>query len=81
MFSPLLEMGKKMNVADVHNLEYIIYKRDDEISSLVEAYNRMVRDLSDSTKQLAQAEAQGYRYAEFLENLGQRKPLGVKEGE
>lgn len=56
MFSPLLEMGKKMNVADVHNLEYIIYKRDDEISSLVEAYNRMVRDLSDSTRQLAQAE-------------------------
>ena len=56
MFIPLIEMGKKMNVADVHNLEYIIYKRDDEISSLVEAYNRMVHDLSDSTKQLAQAE-------------------------
>ncbi|MBQ8838514.1 MAG: GHKL domain-containing protein [Bacteroidales bacterium] len=56
LFSPLIEMGKKMNVADVHNLEYIIYKRDDEISSLVDAYNRMVRDLSDSTKQLAQAE-------------------------
>ena len=56
MFLPLIEMGKKMNVADVHNLEYIIYKRDDEISSLVDAYNRMVKDLSDSTKQLAQAE-------------------------
>ena len=56
MFTPLLEMGKKMNVADVHNLEYIIYKGDDEISSLVDAYNRMVHDLSDSTKQLAQAE-------------------------
>ena len=56
MFSPLIEMGNKMNVADVHNLEYIIYKRDDEISSLVDAYNRMVHDLSDSTKQLAQAE-------------------------
>ena len=56
MFSPLLEMGKKMNVADVHNLEYIIYKGDDEISSLVDAYNRMVHDLSDSTRQLAQAE-------------------------
>ncbi|MBQ3606808.1 MAG: cache domain-containing protein [Bacteroidales bacterium] len=56
MFSPLLEMGNKMKVADVHNLEYIIYKRDDEISSLVEAYNRMVHDLSDSTRQLAQAE-------------------------
>ena len=56
MFLPLLEMGRKMNVADVHNLEYIIYKRDDEISALVDAYNRMVHDLSDSTKQLAQAE-------------------------
>ncbi len=56
MFSPLIEMGKKMNVGDVHNLEYIIYKRDDEISSLVDAYNRMVHDLSDSTRQLAQAE-------------------------
>ena len=56
MFMPLLEMGKKMNVADVHNLEYIIYKGDDEISSLVDAYNRMVHDLSDSTRQLAQAE-------------------------
>ena len=56
MFSPLVEMGRKMNVADVHNLEYIIYKREDEISSLVDAYNRMVHDLSDSTRQLAQAE-------------------------
>ncbi|MBR2064190.1 MAG: GHKL domain-containing protein [Bacteroidales bacterium] len=56
LFAPLLEMGKKMNVADVHNLEYIIYKREDEISSLVDAYNRMVKDLSESTRQLAQAE-------------------------
>lgn len=56
LFSPLIEMGKKMNVADVHNLEYITYNRDDEISSLVDAYNRMVHDLSDSTRQLAQAE-------------------------
>ena len=56
MFSPLVEMGKKMNGADINNLEYIIYKREDEISSLVDAYNRMVKDLSDSTRQLAQAE-------------------------
>ena len=56
MFSPLLEMGRKMNSADINNLEYIIYKREDEISSLVDAYNRMVHDLSDSTRQLAQAE-------------------------
>lgn len=56
LFAPLIEMGKKMNVADIHDLEYIIYKREDEISSLVDAYNRMVKDLSESTKQLAQAE-------------------------
>ena len=56
MFAPLVEMGRKMNAADINNLEYIIYKRDDEISSLVDAYNRMVHDLSDSTRQLAQAE-------------------------
>ena len=56
LFSPLIEMGKKMNAADINNLQYIIYKREDEISSLVDAYNRMVKDLSESTKKLAQAE-------------------------
>ena len=56
MFKPILEMGQKMNSTDIHGLEYIIYKRKDEISTLVEAYNRMVHDLSDSTKKLAQAE-------------------------
>ena len=56
MFSPLVEMGKKMSRGSVNDLEYIIYKREDEISSLVDAYNRMVKDLSDSTRQLAQAE-------------------------
>ena len=56
LFAPLIEMGRKMNSADINSLEYIIYKRDDEISSLVDAYNRMVHDLSDSTRQLAQAE-------------------------
>lgn len=56
LFSPLVEMGKKMAGADIHKLEYIVYKREDEISSLVDAYNRMVKDLSNSTMQLAQAE-------------------------
>lgn len=56
LFSPLIEMGRKMNSADINNLQYIIYKREDEISSLVDAYNRMVKDLSESTKKLAQAE-------------------------
>ena len=45
-----------MNRADINNLEYITYSREDEISSLVEAYNRMVHDLSDSTQKLTLAE-------------------------
>ena len=56
MFRPLSEMGRKMKVSDVDHLEYIVYDQDDEITSLVRAYNVMVHDLSDSTRQLAQAE-------------------------
>ena len=56
MFEPLLEMGKKMSVSDIHRLKPISYQRVDEISSLVEAYNRMVQELNDSTARLAQAE-------------------------
>jgi len=56
MFAPLVEMGKKMSNADIDSLEHIVYEREDEISSLVEAYNRMVGDLKDSTRRLAQAE-------------------------
>lgn len=56
MFEPLVEMGRKMGVADIHKLKPIVYQREDEISSLVEAYNRMVKELNDSTARLAQAE-------------------------
>ena len=56
MFAPLIEMGRKMNRADIQHLEKISYDREDEISSLVDAYNRMVVDLSDSTQKLALAE-------------------------
>lgn len=56
MFKPLTEMGHKMNAASIENLEYIVYERDDEVSSLVRAYNLMVHDLSDSTKQLTMNE-------------------------
>ena len=56
MFRPLSEMGRKMKVSDVDHLEYIVYDQDDELTSLVRAYNLMVHDLSDSTRQLAQAE-------------------------
>lgn len=56
IFLPLVEMGRKMNKTDIHNPEYIIYKREDEISTLVDAYNRMQEDLAESTKMLASAE-------------------------
>ena len=56
LFSPLIEIGKKMQSSDIDHLEHIEYEGNDEISSLVEAYNRMVGDLKSSTKKLAQAE-------------------------
>ena len=56
MFAPLTEMGKKMNINNIHELRPISYKREDEISSLVDAYNRMVKELAESTVRLAQAE-------------------------
>lgn len=56
MFKPLSEMGRKMSKAGGGSLDYIQYDRKDELSSLVDAYNRMVTDLSESTRQLAQAE-------------------------
>ncbi len=56
MFKPLLEMGKKMSKADLNNLEYIEYNREDEISKIVEEYNRMVKALQESKVILAKAE-------------------------
>ena len=56
MFRPLIDMGRKMVSARTGGLEYIIYDREDEIASLVRAYNLMVHDLSESSKQAAQVE-------------------------
>ena len=56
MLGPIVEIGRKMHRTNIDNLEYIDYDRKDEISSLVDAYNLMVDDLAESTKQLAQAE-------------------------
>jgi len=56
MFRPLLEMGRKMSGAELGSLESLDYDRDDEISALVDSYNRMVGELSESTLTLAQAE-------------------------
>ena len=56
MFKPLSEMSRKMDSADLGSLEYIEYDRNDEVSSIVQAYNRMVTELSESSRKLAQAE-------------------------
>ena len=56
MFHPLREMGEKMSAIGLDSLEQIDYKRDDEVLSLVQAYNRMVTALSESSHKLAQAE-------------------------
>jgi len=56
MFRPLVEMGTKMDAAGLGDLEYIKYENKDEISGLVSAYNRMVTELSESSRKLAQAE-------------------------
>ena len=56
MFKPLVEMGTKMDAAGGGELEYIRYNSKDEISGLVNAYNRMVTELKESTRKLAQAE-------------------------
>ena len=56
MLGPIVEIGRKMHRTNIDNFEYIKYDRKDEISSLVDAYNLMVDDLAESTKQLAQAE-------------------------
>ena len=56
MFRPLTALSRKMTVSDVDHLEPLVYDGDDEITPLVEAYNRMVQDLGESSRRLAQVE-------------------------
>lgn len=56
IFKPLNAMGLKMHDADIDTLETIDYDRKDEISTLVNAYNRMVGELQESSHKLAMAE-------------------------
>ena len=55
VFLPLSMMGLSMSKAR-QGLEHISYSRQDEISSLVDAYNRMVDELAENSSRLAQAE-------------------------
>ncbi len=56
LFRPLTEMSRKMTVTDVEHLEPLIYNQDDELTPLVDAYNRMVKALGESSRRLAQVE-------------------------
>ena len=56
MFEPIAQLRRKMTVTDVDHLEPLEYDQDDEITPLVQAYNRMVQDLGESARRLAQAE-------------------------
>ncbi len=56
MFEPIKQMRRKMTVTDVDHLEPLEYDQDDEITPLVQAYNRMVQDLGESSRRLAQVE-------------------------
>ena len=56
LFKPITEMRRKMTVTDVDHLEPLIYDQDDELMPLVQAYNRMVQDLGESSRRLAQVE-------------------------
>lgn len=54
---PLAEIGSKMKLIDVSKkTEHINYKNKDELGELVGAYNKMVDDLEESTRRLAQTE-------------------------
>ena len=55
VFMPLNMIGLSMRRAG-EGLKHIDYSRDDEISSLVDAYNRMVDELAENSARLAQAE-------------------------
>ena len=56
VFRPLSMVGLSMRHAGLGSMEHIQYARKDEISALVDAYNRMVDELSENSVQLAQAE-------------------------
>lgn len=56
IFDPLIKLSQRMELAGTKGLDYIEYKHNDEISGLVDAYNRMVHDLAESNRILAQNE-------------------------
>ncbi len=53
VFEPIRQMSEKMERTDLTGLEHIEYEADDEIASLIKAYNRMVDMIESSAKVMA----------------------------
>lgn len=56
IFGPLAKLSGTMAKTDISNLSHIEYSRDDEIKSLVTAYNQMVDTVSESSAEIVRAE-------------------------
>lgn len=56
VFSPLTEISRNMEAAGAEGLKVIDYPHEDEISGLISSYNRMVHDLEESTRRMAENE-------------------------
>ncbi len=53
VFGPIKQISDKMETADLTGLEHIEYEADDEIASLIKAYNRMVDVIESSARMMA----------------------------
>jgi len=54
---PLVEVGKKMQRLDLtKQLEHINYKGKDELGELIHTYNKMVDDVAEASRRMAQTE-------------------------
>lgn len=56
VFAPLTEVSRNMAHAGEKGLSRISYPHNDEITPLIESYNRMVGDLEESTRRMAENE-------------------------
>lgn len=56
IFEPLNKVGEKMEHSDISGLEHIEYTENDEIATLINAYNRMVDMIQSSAKVMASKE-------------------------
>ncbi|MCQ2142904.1 MAG: ATP-binding protein [Bacteroidales bacterium] len=56
IFGPLASLSGTMSRTDISNLSHIEYNREDEIKSLVTAYNKMVDTVRESSAEIVRAE-------------------------